>query len=97
MEYFFIKEKENYFKILLNDIIYIKSLEDYCEIHLADKRYIVHFTLKSFEEMLDQRFYRCHRQYIVNTDKINRIENINIYCGNKNIIISKASKSDLLL
>ncbi len=34
------------------------------------KTHLVKFGISSFEELLDDRFLRIHRSYIVNTDKI---------------------------
>ncbi|MCB9316833.1 MAG: response regulator transcription factor [Lewinellaceae bacterium] len=77
-------EKENLFvradgalvKLWYADILWIQAMVDYVQFFLANgKKVTVHATLKGVEEHLaDPRFVRTHRSYIVNLDKIDRIE-----------------------
>ena len=46
-------------------LVYIKTL---------DNTYLTNLTLQELEEQLkDHNFFRCHRKYIVNLDKIKQI------------------------
>jgi len=60
------------FKVLdIADIIYCKADDNYTEIFLKDKKYLVSKTLKYFEEALkDFSFARIHKSYLVNVNEV---------------------------
>ncbi|MBF6627010.1 MAG: LytTR family transcriptional regulator DNA-binding domain-containing protein [Proteiniphilum sp.] len=61
--------------ILVPDIVYIQSDGDYVQIVTGQSRYLKEETMKYFEASLPRtKFVRVHRSYIVNVEKILRIE-----------------------
>lgn len=66
----FIRKDRKQVKVFLEDINYIESLKDYVQIHLAKEKHTVKYSLSNFYELLDQRFLRIHRSFIVNMNKI---------------------------
>jgi hypothetical protein len=61
--------------VSVNDIFYLAADGDYVEIHADGKKFLKEQTMKYFAEHLPaERFLRVHRSYIVNTQKISRIE-----------------------
>ena len=59
----------------VNDIYYLQADGDYVQIYTEKQKFLKEQTMKSFEEQLPiERFLRVHRSYIVNTQKIMRIE-----------------------
>lgn len=71
----FVKSKHGLVKLQADDVYYIEALKDYVVIHTRDTRYTVHSTMKDIEKKIpSDRFLRVHRSYIVNLDKIERIE-----------------------
>lgn len=72
-----VKSGSAYFPIILNDIIYIEtdSIGRKIIIHTYKRTIESYLPLKEIENMLDERFFRCHRAVIVNTDKIQKICN----------------------
>lgn len=61
--------------ILVPDIVYIQSNGDYVQLITENGKYIKEETMKYFEANLHpQKFVRIHRSYIVNVEKIARIE-----------------------
>lgn len=61
--------------ILVPDIVYIQSDGDYVQLITENGKYIKEETMKYFEANLHpQKFVRIHRSYIVNVEKIARIE-----------------------
>lgn len=61
--------------ILVPDILYIQSDGDYVQIVTDQHAYMKEETMKYFETSLPQsKFVRVHRSYIVNVEKILRIE-----------------------
>ena len=61
--------------ISLNDIDYIEASEKETLIFSNQKKYVSKIKISKWEEMLKgDNFYRCHRSFIVNLDKITEIE-----------------------
>ncbi len=71
-----IKTKKNDKVILFNppEIDFIESIEGVVHVHVAGESYICQMTLTEMEAKLQTYgFYRCHRSYIVNLQKIREI------------------------
>jgi two-component system, LytTR family, response regulator AgrA len=78
------KEKEEYFicnginsvdKVKYNDILYFETCKKR-SIGLKTNNSYIEFngTLKELEEILDDRFIRCHKSYIINKNKVKSID-----------------------
>ncbi|MFD1470437.1 LytR/AlgR family response regulator transcription factor [Hymenobacter caeli] len=65
-EYLFFRENAVSHRIVITDIVYVKSLQNYVQLFLKDKRVvIVHTTLKAIQELLPaQKFIQLHRSYL---------------------------------
>ncbi|WP_342648152.1 LytTR family DNA-binding domain-containing protein [Mucilaginibacter sp. CSA2-8R] len=71
-------------RIMLEDILYIESLNNYIIIHMPDNKHIVYLTLKEILLTLpESTFSRIHKSIIINDNKIRFIE------GNQVIIQDK--------
>ena len=75
--------KSEYYNVVIphSDIVYIRAMENYCQIYRTKGECIMaHSTLKSILERLPQTaFLRVHRSYVVATDKVVRYTNRTIY------------------
>ena len=61
--------------ISLNDVDYIEASQKETLIFSNQKKYISKIKISKWEEMLKgYNFYRCHRSFIINLDKITEIE-----------------------
>ena len=61
--------------IPVETIDYIEAQDDYAAIHTGGKVHLKQDTLASFETILDpHRFIRIHRSYILNIDRLVRVE-----------------------
>ncbi|MGL5314860.1 MAG: LytR/AlgR family response regulator transcription factor [Peptostreptococcaceae bacterium] len=57
------------------DIYYLKADEKYTYIYTDEEKYKVNHNIAEVEEQLpEEMFFRCHRSYIVNINKIKSIE-----------------------
>jgi len=84
-------------RIPLDNILYVEALADYVIIHTPEKKHIVHFTMKGIESRLPaKRFIRIHRSYIVNSQKIESLEDNSILITNKYIPIGASYKDGLM-
>ncbi|BDS10720.1 LytR/AlgR family response regulator transcription factor [Aureispira anguillae] len=76
----FIKSGYEHFKVVIDDIIYIKSDADYSEIFVGNKKYLSPKPLRYWEENLQaHQFTRIHKSYIMNGSKIDKITATQIF------------------
>ncbi len=95
----FVKSNNRIVKINLKDVYYIETVKDYMAINTATLKYMVHISMRDFEQRLDDReFVRIHRQYIARIDKIQSIDTQNVVLENhlKVIPIGGMYKDDLM-
>ena len=76
-EYFFIKVNHNTLKLHYNDVLYLKSMENYVHVQtVAGESHITVSSLSSFEKRLPPSvFARCHRSFLVNARFLSVINN----------------------
>ncbi len=73
-EYLFIKKGKALKKVLISEIIYVEVEEKYCNIITEKEKFVILISLKKILELLgNDKFNRTHRNYIVNTAKIQEI------------------------
>lgn len=93
----YIRVDGRYIRLDLDNILYIESLGDYVTFVTADKKHIVHSTLKNIDEKItSDDFLKVHRSYIINLTKIVDIEENNLVIKDKVIPVSRAHKSTLM-
>lgn len=94
----FIKSGYEHIRILVADILFIKSDADYTEIHIGEKKYLSGEPLRYWLESLDpQQFVRVHKSYIVNSSHIEKIAGNQVYLeAGKPIPIGRAYKESFL-
>lgn len=80
----FVKSEHKMIRIILSEIKYIESSNEYIQIHLINNEPVTTFIrLKTIEEQLPKdRFMRIHRSFIVNLDRIKVIERNRIVFDN---------------
>lgn len=92
---FFVKSDYKLVRIRFNDIIYIEGLKDYVKIYLENvQRPLLSLTsMHAVEEALPAtRFYRIHRSFIVNMEKVSVVERGQIVFGDKRLPVSDSYK-----
>jgi DNA-binding LytR/AlgR family response regulator len=95
-EALFIKDKFNYQKLEIEDILWVKSDGNYLEIQTSSKRKLVRATLQGFLENLDENFLRVHKSYVVNIKHLTKIDSNYIYITSNKIPVSKSYREVLL-
>lgn len=96
--YFFVKSSGQQHRINLNEILYIESIKDYVNIKTENQEYIVLETLKSLENELPENFARVHKSFILNLEKIEKIDVKNVFLNSgKEIPIGETYKSEFFL
>jgi len=93
--YFFVKSSGQQHKINFDEILFIESIKDYVNIRTENQEYIVLDTLKSLENQLPENFARVHKSFILNLDKIEKIDVKNVCLSSgREIPIGETYKSD---
>lgn len=93
----FLKVKGVYQKIMLNDILYIKSEHVYLELFLRNnKSLLVRATFNDIKSKLTKNFIRVHRSFIVNSIYLTQIENGIIRINDKVIPVGKKYRQEIL-
>jgi DNA-binding LytR/AlgR family response regulator len=96
-QHVFIKTEGRLVNLELSDIQWIEAQGDYVKVQTPKESYIVHGTIKSYEEKLpDASFVRVHRSYIVRIDQIVDIADASIVIGRSVIPIGASFKETLL-
>jgi DNA-binding LytR/AlgR family response regulator len=94
---FYVKSGTNYERIDLNEVTHIESMGDYMSIYTGHKRVVVNATMKDTEKKLAAlNFFRIHRSYIINMDRIDSVEDNHVIIGEKSLPISRSTKKDFL-
>lgn len=84
--------KDGYDLITINheDILFVKSDNNYIDIQTTSKKISVRKSLEGFlEEIVNLNFIRVHRSYAINKTKIQKKTNKSVFIDNHEIPISK--------
>jgi DNA-binding LytR/AlgR family response regulator len=95
-EEIFIKDGHNLIKLNLKEVLYIEAVSNYVSFKTTSKTYLSLMSMQKLEEGLPDKFIRIHRSYIVNINKIDKIEATTLFIGEKALPISNSYKEKLL-
>ena len=83
-----LKSYKDYNYLNIDDILYLKADNNTTDFYMGDGEIVSAYkTLKVFEELLPDTFYRIHKSYIININCISRI-----HYGKSMCIISNKHK-----
>lgn len=96
-DFIFIKEGDIFYKINLEDILYVESENVYLNIYTALKAYVVRNKLDCFiNEYGHHNFVRIHRSYAINVTHLDSVSHISVRVGGKEVPLNHNYKQDLL-
>lgn len=95
-EEIFIKDGHNLVKLNLKEVLFIEAVSNYVSFKTTSKAYLSLISMQKLEEGLPDKFIRIHRSYIVNINKIDKIEANTLFIGEKALPISNSYKEKLL-
>ena len=95
---FFIKEKNVLVKVMVRDILYIKSEDKYCILHTQKRKYVIRISLKDLLAKVPSNFMQVHRSYVVDTHRISQIilEDFMLYIEGEPVPIGMSYKDQVL-
>ena len=93
----YVQSNRKNIKITLADVLYVESVKDYVHVHLANSKLILKYGISAFEELLDSRFVRVHRSYLVNKDRVTAFTKTDVEINNTQIPIGEFYKERALV
>jgi DNA-binding LytR/AlgR family response regulator len=86
----FLKSRSGMIKVTNKNLVYLKSDNNYVQVHIASKVYEVREKLTELIKILDfENLYRIHRRYAVNAEKVELIEHTSLKIENGTLPCSK--------
>ena len=87
-----------FFKVKINDILFIKAEGNYLEIYLnKGDKHLIRSTVKNFMQFLSEfSFFQCHKSYIINLENIDVVSYTFVKIREQEIPLSKNKKDELL-
>lgn len=97
-DHIYVKSDGKLYRLAYDNILFVEALADYVIFNTeVGRKHIVHHTMKGIEKRLPESiFSRVHRSYIINRNKINRIEDLQVYIGEKSFSIGASYKDALI-
>ncbi|MBN8703829.1 MAG: response regulator [Bacteroidetes bacterium] len=92
----FIRENNLFVKVLLQDILWLKSDGNYTEIITVNKQYLARGTVKITQQELDSRFLRVHKSFVININRIDALAFAHVVINKQEIPIGKQYKNELM-
>jgi len=87
-DYFFVKSGKTLRNISLDAILYFEGEKEYVRLVTTQEELLIYRRLKDIEEQLALPFIRLHNSYIINSKRINKIQDNHAFIGEKRIPIS---------
>jgi DNA-binding LytR/AlgR family response regulator len=89
-DFFYIQTetKGKLIKILFDEIIFLQSQKNYLSIITKTKSHLTYLTLTEIEEKLPPGFLRINKSFIINTDKISRLQGDEVFLENQESAIT---------
>ena len=95
-EHIYIKSNLKKLKIFTSKIKYVEAYGDYVKVFTDDENHLVLSTMKSFEsELPKDKFFRAHKSFIVNLNKVDKFNSKLIEIGSVKIPVSRTKKEEL--
>ncbi len=92
----FLKTGKSVIKVEVSKIDYIEGLKDYVIFVVGSEKHIVYKRMKDLETGLSPDFYRIHHSYIVNINRIRKIEDNHVFIGENRIAISEKYRDSFI-
>ncbi len=93
--FLFVRAGRKEVKVHFSDLLYVKGLRDYAEIHTTQKTWLVKRTLVSLLESLPSEFLQVHRSYIINKRHVTAYTRHDVEIGDIEIPIGETFQTGL--
>lgn len=87
-DHFFVKADRKIFKVYFDEILFIEGLKDYVVMHTENQKVITAMNIKTiYDQLPKNQFVRVSKSYIINSKKIESVNNNTVYIGQNEIPI----------
>jgi len=96
-DYFFVKVDSKLEKIIVADILFVESMENYIIIQTRERRLTTHLTLKMLQDRLPaDKFVQPHKSWLAAIDKIDAIEGNMLILSGYQVPVSRYQKEEIM-
>lgn len=96
-DYIFVKHKQVYEKVMLSDILFVESMQNYVLIQTIHTKIIAYLTFKNVEQQLPaDSFLRIHKSYIVNLHQVSKLDSNMVQVGGHTLPVSRSQRELLM-
>lgn len=89
--------KNNHLHLYPSDIYFVESNLRKVIINMENEHFEIYYTMAELEKLLGSAFFRCHRGYLVNLDKIRSYDRESIKLTNgSSLILSKTKYAEFV-
>lgn len=94
----YIRQGDSFQRVNWEEILFVESMQNYLKLHcVADKRYVIHQTMISLEEILPKDyFFRIHNSFLVNVSRIDKINGGRLFINGFELPISRHRRAEFL-
>lgn len=91
----FVKDGMKLVRVALDELIYVKAEANYVEFVSDHGTVLILMSMKRLEELLPAEFIRVHRSYIINRQRIGRVEDSAVHLGKHRVPVSESYRDEL--
>jgi DNA-binding LytR/AlgR family response regulator len=92
-----IKSDRQFFKVKLDDILFIESLDDYVKVHLDGRFIVTRENITAFNSRLpSEQFVRIHRSFIVNVRHVRSVSMESVKLADHELQFGRAFRKEAL-
>ncbi|MBC9909855.1 LytR/AlgR family response regulator transcription factor [Chitinophaga varians] len=96
-DYIFVKHKQVYEKVMLSDVLFVESMQNYVLIQTIHTKIIAYLTFKNVEQQLPaDSFLRIHKSYIVNLQQVSKLDSNMVQVGGHTLPVSRSQRELLM-
>ncbi|MCC3157481.1 LytTR family DNA-binding domain-containing protein [Hymenobacter sp. 15J16-1T3B] len=93
----FVKVNNKLLRLDFNEVLFIEAMSTYSILVTETQKHIVYITLKALEERLPfAHFRRVHRSYIVNTRRIDAVQDNMLQLGSYEVPVGKSYAEEFM-
>lgn len=90
----FVKSGKKIIQVNWDDILYIEALKEYVSLVTRQQKIVLYKRMSELESIQPLNFVRIHNSYIINLDKIEKVEDNLVQIGARELPVSKTYKDD---
>lgn len=96
-DYIYIKSEKVMEKIVFTELCYVEAMRNYVIYHCENRKLISYNSLKNTELLLPpDQFIKVQKSFIVNREKVQKIEKGSVFIHGKSIAINRENKQKII-